>query len=229
MKCVILAAGEGRRMRPLTEHAPKPLLKVAGRPIIEHVISALPEEITELVVVTGYLGDKIRQFLGKKFLGRDIAYVHQDQRLGTAHALKLCQPHLGGERFLFTNADDLYDPAGIKECLRHERSLLVAEHDEPERFGVVSINSDGTVADIIEKPEQPKTRLVSTGLMALDENIFSYRPDRHKNGEYYLTTMVEKMLTDYPVHAVKTSWWFPIASPEHLSLAEEFLKQRRNL
>lgn len=224
MKCVILAAGEGRRMLPLTEHTPKPLLKVAGRPIIEHVISALPEEITELVIATGYRGDQIRQFLGKKFLGRDIAYVHQVQRLGTAHALKLCQPHLGSERFLFTNADDLYDPAGIKECLRHDRSLLVAEHGEPERFGVVSMNPDGTVADIIEKPEQPKTRLVSTGFMALDENIFRYQPDRHKNGEYYLTTMVGKMLTDYPVYAVKTSWWFPIAFPEHLSLAEKFLR-----
>ena len=77
MKAVILAAGEGVRMRPLTLRTPKPLLQVAGRPLLEHIIYALPKDINELIVVIGYLGDQIKNFLGNEYHGLKIQYIWQ--------------------------------------------------------------------------------------------------------------------------------------------------------
>ena len=223
MKCVILAAGEGKRMRPLTLATPKPLLAVAGRPILEHIVGVIPGEITELIMVIGYRGDQIQDFCGTNFLGRKVRYVWQGEKLGTGLALKLCQSLVGNERFLLVYADDLYGAGGMAECLSHPRSLLVTEHPEPQRFGVVTLHPDGTVASIVEKPEQPSSNLVSTGAMVLDEHIFRYQPELHSNGEYYLTSMISRLVRDHRVAGVKTESWFPIGSPEDLDTAEEFI------
>ena len=122
-------------------------------------------------------------------------------------------------------ADDLHGKSGIRECLEHDRSLLVAEHNEPQRFGVVSVNPNWTVREVVEKPANPVSNLVSTGAMVLDQNIFKYEPDLHPNGEYYLTSMFDKMINDYEVVAVKANGWFPIATPEDLKRGEDFLAE----
>ena len=211
------------RMRPLTLSTPKPLLVVAGKPILAHIAEALPGEVTELILVVGYRGEQIRAFLGNHFLGREITYVEQKQKLGTAHALRLCRDTLNGERFLLLYADDLHDRRSLNALLAHPRSLLVAEHPEPQRFGVVSLNSDGTIAGIIEKPMRPTSNFVSTGAMVLDRHIFRYEPELHPSGEYYLTSMFDQMIHGVRVMAVKTTRWFPIATPEDLPAAENFL------
>lgn len=227
MQCVIFAAGEGLRMRPLTLNIPKPLLKVAGKPILRHIAEALPLESDELILVVGYLGKQIQDFCGNEFLGRPVTYIWQEKKLGTANALKLCRPHLRGERFLVLNADDLHGRESLSACLRHERCLMVAEHDDPGRFGVVTLNADGTVFEIVEKPENPRSNVVSTGAMVLDNAIFDYEPDLHPNGEYYLANMLDKMLKGgHRVAAVNTRDWFPIGSPQDLAAAEDFIAKK---
>src|SRR3989344_6041414 len=221
MKCVILAAGEGVRMRPLTLKRPKPLLLVNQKPILEHIVDSLSDEVSELILVVGYLGDQIESFCGPHFKGRKVSYVWQKEKQGTARALKLAQPFLGKERFLLLYADDLHSKDGIAACLKYDYSILVADHSEPQKFGVVSINSDGSIKSVIEKPRNPESKTVSTGVMVLDQNIFSYEPDLHSNGENYLTSMFDKMLRDFRVMAVKTDFWFPIATPDDLSQAEK--------
>ena len=81
MKAIVLAAGEGRRMRPLTENIPKPLLQIQDRPLIEHIVERLPEEVDELIIVVGYLGEMIKQYCSDNFLGRPITYVEQSAPL----------------------------------------------------------------------------------------------------------------------------------------------------
>lgn len=223
MKCVILAAGEGIRMRPLTIENPKPLLKVAGKSLLEHTFSVLPQEVDEVILVVGYLGEKIRNFCGDNFYGRPVTYVWQAEKLGTGYALRLCKPNLGKGRFLLLYADDLHGSLGIRDCLRHERSLLISEHQNPKKFGVVTLNPDGSVKQIIEKPDDPPTNLVSTGAMVLDQSIFDYESDPHPNGEHYLTSMFDKMLKDHKVMAARAERWFPIATPEDLLAAEKFI------
>lgn len=225
MKAVILAAGEGIRMWPLTENKPKPLLEVGGKTILEQIISRLPDEVDELILVVGYLGRQIVDFCKDEFCGRKVRYVWQEKKLGTYSALKICQ-HLiePGERFLTLFADDIHGREGITECLKHERALIVEETKEPWKFGIVDLNKDNSINDIIEKPKNTPSNLASTGVLLLDTKIFDYEADRHPNGEYYLTSALSKMLKDgHKVYAVKSTLWLPIGYPEDIGKAEKKL------
>ncbi len=213
-------------MRPLTENKPKPLIEISGKPILEHIVSRLPEEVDEIILVVGYLGQQIVDFCGDEFLGRKMRYVWQEKKSGTFHALKLCEPHIEkGERFLMLYADDIHGAEGIADCLKHERALIVDEAEDPRKFGVVCLNEDRSIFEIIEKPENPPSNTVSAGVLLLDSKIFEYEADMQPNGEYYLTDALSKMLKDgHKVFAVKSSMWLPIGYPEDIERAEKYLK-----
>lgn len=224
MKAIILAAGEGRRMRPLTENTPKPLLQIQNKPLIEHIVEKLPEEIDELIMVVGYLGEMIKQYCGDSFLGRPVTYVEQSAPLGTYHALTLTKDLIkDNERFFVLNGDDIHDTEGLKECLQYPRAIMVSEVDDPHPFGVVELDENGFLLDIIEKPAVPKTNLVNTGATLLDTNVFKYPAEQHPNGEFYLPTVIQKMLKDYPVKAVHSTGWLTVATPEDLARVEKIL------
>src|SRR5262245_18769194 len=107
MQCVILAAGKGTRLRPLTENTPKPLVKVAGKTLLDHIVESIPSSVDELIIVTGYLGHMIQEHCGQEFHGRKVKYVTQEEQNGTAKALWLCKDLIKG-RFLFLFADDIH-------------------------------------------------------------------------------------------------------------------------
>lgn len=225
MKAVILAAGKGERLRPLTLNIPKALAEVGGKTLLEHTIDALPNEVTEIVLVVGYLGEQIRDFCGDNFAGRKIYYVEQKERLGTGHALKICASLLGDEKFLVLFADDLLDSKALKDCLKYDLAVIVKEHPEPSQFGVVSLRDDGSIASIIEKPINPPTNLVTVGPYLLDKRVFNYEIEPAPNGEYYLPAMVSAMAKDYGVYPAKADFWLPIASLEDLKKSELKWKQ----
>jgi len=223
MQCVILAAGKGTRLRPLTDTLPKPLVKVAGKPLLDHIVGALPSSVDELIIVTGYLEEKIHQYCGAEFHGRKVTYVHQAEQKGTAHALWLCKDLLRG-RFLFMFADDLHGPNDIARATSYTRSMLTLTTATPEKFGIVVRHPDGTLAEMIEKPEHAPSNLASTGVMVLDENIFKYDPYAvETKGEYYLTDVLRKYAQDYPIAVVEQSLWIPIGYPEDIKKAEKIL------
>lgn len=231
MKAIILAAGEGIRMRPLTLKTPKPLLRINGKPILEHIVSRLPDTIHEIILVVGYLGDKIRDYCGSEFLGKKVSYVEQEEKSGTYHALKLCEPLVvKGEKFLVLYADDIHGKNGIENCLQCERAILVKEVEDPRRFGVVRLNMDSSIGEIIEKPENPPSNLVSTGVLLLDSNIFDYEADANPNGEYYLTDALSEMIKDgHKVFAVKSSMWLPVGYPEDIKKVGRALRELREV
>ncbi len=216
-------------MRPLTLDTPKPLLKVAGKPIIEHLVSVLPKEAGELLVVVGYLGNKIKNYCGKNFLGRQVKYIEQEKKLGTFDALKKCEPFLEkGERFFLFYADDIHGGKGISGLLNYDLGLLISEAEKPEKFGVVSLNEDNSIRKIIEKPVRPKSNMVSSGAMLLDKKIFDFSPKVSASGKYYLSEAVSDMIKKYKIYAVRSSLWVPIGYPEDLKKAEEVLKVTNN-
>lgn len=223
MQAVILAAGEGKRMQPLTFKRPKPLIPVLGRPILEHIIDALPKEVNEVILVVGYKADMIKKHFGDSYKGRSIKYVQQSTPEGTAHALSIARPFLNEGRFIFTYGDDIHGAAAIKEALSYPLAILAAEHPEPSRFGVIELNADGTLASIVEKPEVPPTNLISTGAMVLDTRIFQYEMVR-ENGEYLLTHPLGLFAQDHPIMVVEQDFWIPIGYPEDIQLAEERLR-----
>lgn len=170
MQAVILAAGEGKRVRPLTRSRPKALLPVANRPIIEYVIDALLKNgIRDIVVVVGYRKEQVIRFLND--LDVPVTVVVQNKQLGTAHALNCAKSHITGD-FLLLPGDNYIDPPSIGRIKEIRNAMLVKEHPNPSNFGVVLLK-DGFVSRIIEKPEHSPSFMVSTGIFSLTQDFFS--------------------------------------------------------
>jgi len=222
MQCVILAAGKGTRLGSLTKNTPKPLVKVSGKPLLDYVVEVLPESITELVIVTGYLEDQIKDYCGEEYCGKKVTYVTQKEQKGTAHALWLCKDILKG-RFLYMFADDIHGKEDILNVTSHPRAILTYATDTPERFGIAFCHPDGTLEKIIEKPKNSPSNLASTGVMVLDDNIFKFELKEEKNGEYYLPDVIEEYAKDYPIAVVEQSLWIPVGYPEDIEKAENIL------
>ncbi len=227
MKAVILAAGEGVRMRPLTLNCHKSMLPVLGQPLLHHIWESLPEKIAEIVLVVGYKRETIQDHFGDEYLGKKISYVVQEEKTGTGRALQLCQSNLAGEsKFLVLYADDLHHGPSIKKCLTHDRSILVSRVADPRRFGVVATDRHGRVIEIEEKPEQPRSNLVACGVYLLDQHIFDYEPAQAQSGEYYLTDMIKQLIREQEVFAVETEFWHPVGYPQDLAMAELALRSK---
>lgn len=230
MKAIILAAGEGTRMRPLTLETPKPLLKINGRPILDHIFEALPEEINEVIVVTKYLGGKIKTYLGTEHRGKRVRYADGSDK-GTAYSVKAAQKFLDkGERFLFLYGDELPYRENIEKCLAHPRSILVFKSATPETGGVALLRGDGTIAEVEEKPAKPKSNIVADGIMVLDTSIFGYQPLPNSKGEFYLTSLLDQFVKDRPVYAVLSDRFIgDITTPEDLKRVEASLKEHKKI
>jgi len=220
MQCVILAAGKGTRLRPLTENCPKPLVEVGGKTLLDHIVEALPSSVDELIIVTGYLGHMIEEYCGEEFHGKKVQYVTQEEQNGTAKALWLCKDLIKG-RFLFLFADDIHGADDLARATSFSRSLLVASVPNPEKFGVVVRKPDGTLDLMIEKPEHAPSNCASTGAMVLDEHIFEFEPETEVKGEFYLTEVIERYAKEYPIAIVEQNNWIPIANKEDVENANK--------
>lgn len=222
MQCIILAAGKGTRLRPLTENTPKPLVKVAGKALLDHVVEALPSAVDEIILVIGYLGEQIKAHCGTEYYGRKVTYITQEEQKGTGHALWLCK-HLIKGRFLYMFADDIHGKSDIARACSYTRSMLTLTTDTPERFGIVVRNPDGTLAEFVEKPEHAPSNLASTGVFVLDDNIFKYDLAVETKGEFYHTNVIKEYAKDYPIAVVEQTLWIPIGYPEDITKAEQIL------
>jgi glucose-1-phosphate thymidylyltransferase len=171
MQAVILAAGEGKRVRPLTRSRPKALIPVANRPIIEYVIEALLKNgIRDIIVVAGYRKEQVTRFLNQLDVSFDV--VVQPKQLGTGNALQCAEPRIKGD-FLLLPGDNYIDPHSVARIIGKTNAMLVKDHPNPSNFGVVMMQ-DGYVKDIIEKPEHAQSLMVSTGIYALSRDVFSF-------------------------------------------------------
>ena len=219
MQAVILAAGKGTRMLPLTLTTPKPLLVVAGKPILEHIIDALPLEIDEVILVVGYMGEAIQNHFGDTYKGIKISYVWQEEAKGTYDALLTARDKISG-KFLVLVADDLHGPEALAEAITYPLALIVSEHEDPTKFGVVVRNIEGNLESIVEKPDSYTEPLVSTAAMVLDERIFEYNVTPAPNGELYLPVALDQLAHEFPVRVVEQVAWTPLGWPEDIERYE---------
>ena len=227
MQCVFLAAGRGARLAPLTDHTPKPLIRVLDVPIIDWIAKILPQSITELIFVVGYRGKQIEEYCGEKYKGRTVRYLYQPQLRGTADALLCAEPYLRG-RFLVLPSDDIHEPGAFERLLTHPLALLAAKHPQPERFGVVERNTKGGLDRIIEKPNRSSSCLVSTGAYVLDERIFSHHTSiSPQQNEHYLTDMVTSLAQTVHIAIEKENDWIPIGYSADIPHAERELDTRK--
>ncbi|WP_135606715.1 bifunctional sugar-1-phosphate nucleotidylyltransferase/acetyltransferase [Methanococcoides sp. NM1] len=174
MKAVVLAAGEGTRMRPLTSAIPKVMLPIANKPMLEHIVDAAIEAgIEGFVFITGYHEESIREYFGNgEKRGVTIDYVHQKEQLGTANAIGCAKEYVKGE-FIVLNGDVLVSSSHIRRMTeRKEDAVITVKHVEnPSEFGVIETNGN-KVSRIIEKPEKPPTDLANAGIYLFREPIF---------------------------------------------------------
>jgi len=222
MQVVILAAGRGKRMKELVKGVPKPMLKVKGKPILEHKINALPKEITEIVFVIGYYGEHIMNHFKRYFNGRRVTYVFQTDLNGTGGALFLARSVLQ-DKFLVMMGDDLYHKKDVRKLLKHELAILGREVDDPSRFGIIKANRRGHMVDIVEKPKRSKDKLANTGMYVITKKIFEYDLVPIGGGEFGLPQTLAKMAEKNPVKVEKATIWHAIGSPKDLIEAEKII------
>ncbi len=229
MKAVILAAGEGTRMRPLTSECPKVMLPVANRPILEHIVSAVVEAgIESIVLITGYREDVIKNhFEDGDQWSVDIEYVHQDEQWGTAHAIGCAEGYVDG-RFIVLNGDALISPSHIKHLIsRNEEAVLtVKKVENPSDFGVIE-TSGSLVTRIIEKPSEPPTDLANAGIYLFNDPIFDLirRTEPSPRGELEITDTLQMLIdSDAAVgYEILSEDWIDIGRPWDLLNANEVL------
>jgi UDP-N-acetylglucosamine diphosphorylase/glucosamine-1-phosphate N-acetyltransferase len=199
MKAVILAAGEGLRCRPLTLTRSKVMLPVANKPILEYIIRSLSKnDIKDIIIIVGYKKERIMDHFGNGIdLGVNISYIDQDAQLGTAHAIKLAEPHVG-EKFMVLNGDNLIEEETISELLRGESgdiSILSVSCELITGYGVVLLEK-GKVSRIVEKPRDRISHLVNTGIYIFSSSIFGEieKTPISEIGEYAITDTIQKMI-----------------------------------
>ncbi len=227
MQAVILAAGEGTRMRPLTYTRPKVMLPIANRPILEHLMEELAKAgVDEAVIVVGYRDETIRSHFGEKWNDIRIRYVRQSKQLGTAHAL-LSAEHVLEDRFLMLNGDAIIFEDDLRKLVKERNGIAVFEVPNPEDFGVVEV-VDGKVSRIVEKPEKPKSNLINAGVYAFTKEILNYvkKTTVSIRGEYEITDSITMAISEgFEFKAVKIERWIDVGYPWDLLKAnEELLK-----
>jgi len=210
-QAVILAAGEGQRLRPFTVTKPKAMLSIAGKPILGYVIEALAENgIRDIVVVVGYKKEQVFDYIGSgEQFGVDIVYITQTKRLGTAQALACARDAVKNE-FLVLPGDNLIEADTIAQfATAGSNAVLVKEVDNPTRYGVVTIEG-GIVKDIEEKPKEAKGNIVNTGIYAFNTEIFGFI-----EAELDIPDVLNNMIAQgRPVKAQRTdSTWLDVVYP----------------
>jgi len=174
-QAVILAAGEGQRLRPFTVTRPKAMISIADKPILQFIVESLAlNGIRNIIFVVGYRKEQVYDYMGSgEQFGVDITYVTQEQQLGTAHALSQVKEKVGDE-FLVLSGDNLIEAHTIADFSAiGPEAVLVKRVKDPVRYGVVKIDR-GEVKGIVEKPKEAGSNMVNTGIYAFSRDVFKY-------------------------------------------------------
>ncbi len=237
MKALILAAGLGTRMRPLTSNMPKPLIPVAGKPFLEHTIINLKEKgITEIYILLGWLQQKVKNHFGDgSALGVKIHYLRQEQQLGTAHAVSMARKALSDDAFLCINGDVLVTKEILSAVLcAHEKTkhsiMSLYQVADPSSFGIVCTDKEGFVTQIIEKPKHPISSLINAGVYIFTPGIFQAidKTPLSTRGEYEITDSMRILMLEEKIFSARI-WeeWLELGhSWDLLHVNEVLMKQQ---
>jgi len=228
LKAVILAAGKGTRMRPLTENRPKVMLPAANKPILEHIILTLKTAgIRDFVIVTGYRKEKIEEyFLEGSKLGVNIEYIEQKMQKGTADAIVSVKDSID-ERFLVTNGDVLAGSSDIKNLLKADGDVVIASKRvlSPEEYGILYVKGN-RVEKIVEKPKSSASDIANSGIYVFSTEIFDAikKTKPSPRGEYEITDSIQQMIdSGKQTGFVLLERWQDIGFPWHVLEANEML------
>ena len=234
MKAVIPLAGKGTRLRPHTYLTPKPLLRVGGKPVMSYILDDLQElGIEEIVFVIGYLGDVVKEYMATEYPDIRPEYVIQEVQDGTAGAVKLAEPFID-EEMLILFVDTLFD-ADLSKAKSLDSDwagvIWAKEVEDYQRFGVIVTDADGAMTRIVEKPEEPISKLANIGLYYIrDRDLLFKGIDEALNnppgpsGEFYLTDAFQYMVDQgSKILTAPVEGWYDCGKPETLLETNEHL------
>jgi len=236
MQAVVLAAGKGTRLKPLTDDKPKVLVEVNGTPLIEDVFDNLIDAgATELIVVVGYKAEQIIDRYGDEYRDIPITYAHQREQLGLAHAILQAEPHVDGD-FMLMLGDNVFrgnlaDVTNRQQEDRADAAFLVEEvpYEEASRYGVLDTNEYGEVVEVVEKPDDPPSNLVMTGFYTFTPAIFHacHLVQPSDRGEYELPDAIDLLIqSGRTIDAIRLDGWrIDVGFPEDRDRAEERLDE----
>lgn len=175
MKAIIPVAGAGTKLRPHTYTQPKALIPLAGKTILSIIVDQLHEAgIKDFIFIIGYLGEKIQDYVQKKYPDLNCHFVQQNERFGIGHAINLTRELVGGDEVMIVLGDTIAD-YNVKEIIDSPVSMLgIKKVDDPRDFGVAEIEDDGTVSKVVEKPAIPKSNMALVGVYKIKETDFMF-------------------------------------------------------
>lgn len=210
MQAVILAAGKGARLRPLTHEIPKPLIEIGGKTLMTRVLEALPESIDEIFIVVNHLREQIIKFVGPSWNGKPITYVIQEPLTGTAGAVLLLREHLRGS-FLVINSDDVYVQSDLSVLCTHPWALLYLPTATEKQSG--ALVEDGRFVGL------GASKNAVCGAYVLGHKFFDVEPiEIHvsKYREYGLPQTLATLADRFDIRAVKATFWQQVGTHEEL-------------
>ncbi len=221
MKAVILAAGKGTRLKPITLTIPKPLIEVAGKTILNHAIDNLPDEIDEVIIITKHLEEKIIAAVEQIPSSIKITTISQGENTGTFGALLTVRNMFSeNERFLVINGDDLHNKEELENFLTYPLAIGVQMKVMPGYYAM-ELDENGVLKKFREQTdaENENGTLIATGAYLLDSNIFNFNPVKINDGELGLPQTLIQNSSTHPLNVVETKKWKPINTLEDWELA----------
>ncbi|HET6443823.1 MAG TPA: sugar phosphate nucleotidyltransferase, partial [candidate division Zixibacteria bacterium] len=224
MKVIILLAGYGTRMRPHTWSRPKPILNVAGNTIVGHILDLMADITTEEVIfVVGYKGEQIEAWIRENYPHLDTHFVIQEEALGQAHAVWLCQDYLDDGDVVVAFGDGIVDAAyGDMPNPDVDGVILVEEVEDPRRFGVAVLDEDGFITGFIEKPPTMEHKMAIAGinwfrsgrqLFEATDQILKH--NRQTLGEFFMVDAYQVMLENgAKMRTMQLKQWADAGTPE---------------
>jgi NDP-sugar pyrophosphorylase family protein len=220
MKAIILSAGRGTRLQPLTNTTPKSLLQVKNKPILEHILNNLPADISEVFIVVDYLSDHIKSFvdIAQDNYSFTIKCINQikDKKGTMAALLSVRDSLIDNERFLVLNGDDIIEKKDIEKMLPYERSFGVQKMIMPNYYKVVSKNGFLNTFENQNETEKKVGVPIATGTYLIDTNIFNFTNRLLKGDEIGIPQTIIDNKDVYPINVVEFHSWKPINTIEDL-------------
>ena len=227
MKAVIMAAGKGVRMLPLTKEIPKVLVKVDGKPFLLYVIENLTEAgFDEIGIVAGYKKEKIKDFILENGINAEI--IEQEEQLGTGDAIRCAEEFVDRENFVAVGGDNLWSSEDIRAAAKDDDVNYIGaiEAENPEKYGVLVVEGE-LLIEIKEKPKEFVGNLINTGLYKFTPEIFEALKwvKKSERGEYELTDAVSLLAKKGKVKVVKVrDYWLDLGCIQDIERIEDFLR-----
>jgi glucose-1-phosphate thymidylyltransferase len=235
MKAIIPVAGAGTKLRPHTYTQPKALIPLAGKTILSIIVDQLHEAgIKDFIFIIGYLGEKIQDYVEKKYPDLNCHFVQQNERFGIGHAINLTREIVGTDEVMIVLGDTIAD-YNVKEIIDSPVSMLgIKKVDDPRDFGVAEIEEDGSVSRVVEKPSIPKSNMALVGVYKIKETGFMFSclenlMGTHNQGyeEFSLTEALECMMQrGATFKSFKVTNWFDCGKKETLLLSNATLLKK---